>query len=81
VRRLGTDGATETESRRDGGSLPEGGSGGAADKWIAGEGVRFIGAHVRAMRSWAERVSARHDRAVACTRALGSGAALARQQR
>jgi hypothetical protein len=31
VRRLGTDGVAETEARRGGGGLPEGGSGGGVD--------------------------------------------------
>jgi hypothetical protein len=46
---------------------------GGVDKW---HGVCFICARVRAMQSRAERVSARHDRAVACVRAWqwgGSG--------
>jgi hypothetical protein len=76
VRRLGTDGVAETKARRGGGSLPEGDSGGGVDN---GMGVRFIGARVRAMRSRAECVSARHDKAVACTCALRNGVALARR--
>jgi hypothetical protein len=36
VRRLGTDGAVETEVRHDRGGLPEGGSGGGADKRMGG---------------------------------------------
>jgi hypothetical protein len=38
VRRLGTDGAVETEARHGRGGLPEGGSGGGADK-LNGRGL------------------------------------------
>jgi hypothetical protein len=53
----------------------------AVGVWTNGMGVCFIGAHLTVMRSQVESVSARHDRAVACTRALWSEVALAQWQR
>jgi hypothetical protein len=41
VRRLGIDGVAEIDATHSDGGLPEGGSGGRADKWHLG--VRFIG--------------------------------------
>jgi hypothetical protein len=58
VRRLGTDGMTETEVRCGGDGLPEGGSGGGMDKWHQG-GPFYRSAHVRATWSQAEHASTR----------------------
>jgi hypothetical protein len=69
VRRLGTDGAAETEARRDRGGLPEGGSSGGADKRT--RGVFFYSRALRGGNAGLHKEGEREVTPWRCGRAMG----------